>query len=292
MSVTATSPSNPTTPSGSSPPPTAGSRTIASPTRTTGALATAAAVAGRSLRKFMRTPQLVVVSTIQGAMFLLIFRYVFGGAINSGPIPYVDFLVPGFVVTGVLFSGMGAATGTAADLDEGFFDRLRSLPVHRTALAFGQALADSALVVWGLIVTIGIGFLVGFRIHSDVPSALAAFGLCVLFGFAFTWLFICIGLLAGNAQAAQGMSLLVFPFTFVSSAYVPIASMPAWMQPIAEYQPITPMVDAVRCLTLGDPALAGLTGSTSHYVMVSLLWSVALIAVFAPVAIWRYRRSS
>jgi ABC transporter DrrB family efflux protein len=263
---------------------------IAAPTRRAGVATTALAVARRTVLQFLRTPQLVVVSSIQGAMFLLIFRYVFGGAIDVGGVPYVDFLVPGFVVTGVLFSGMGAAAGVADDIDKGFFDRLRSLPVSRTALLGGRSLADTALVTWGLLITVAIGFLVGFRIHGSVGEALAAFGLCIAYGFAFTWVFICIGLLAGSAQAAQGMSLLVFPFTFVSSAYVPVDTMPGWMQPIAEHQPVTAMADAVRSLTLGSPDLAGLDGTTSSYVVTSLLWCAGLVAVFAPIAVARYRR--
>jgi len=265
-------------------------RTIAAPTGRAGLVATALSVAKRTIVQFVRTPQLIVVSSIQGAMFLLIFRYVFGGAIDAGSVPYVDFLVPGFVVTGVLFTGMGAAAGVADDIDKGFFDRLRSLPVSRTALLGGRALADTALVTWGLVVTIAIGFLIGFRIHGSAGEALAAFGLCVVFGFAFTWLFICVGLMAGSAQAAQGMSMLVFPLTFVSSAYVPVDTMPSWMQPIAEHQPITAMSNAVRSLTLGSPELAGLNGTTSSYVITSLLWCVGLVAVFAPIAVARYRK--
>jgi ABC transporter DrrB family efflux protein len=259
--------------------------------RTAGPLVTATQVARRTVRKFMRTPQLLVISTVQGAMFLLIFRYVFGGAIETGGVPYVDFLVPGFVVTSVLFAGAGASAGVAEDVEQGFFDRLRSLPVARPALLAGRSLADTALLTWSLAVTAAIGFAVGFRIHGSVGQALAAFALCVIYGFAFTWLFIWIGLVAGNAQAAQGMSLLVFPFTFVSSAYVPVDSMPGWMQPVAEHQPITIMTNAVRSLALGDPAAAGLTGSTADWVVQSLAWSVALVAVFAPLAVVRYRRS-
>jgi len=252
--------------------------------------ATALSVAVRTVRKFVRTRQLLVVSTIQGAMFLLIFRYVFGGALHVGALPYVDFLVPGFVVTGVLFSGMGGAAGVAEDVDQGFFDRLRSLPVPRTGLAVGRSLADTVLVTWGLVVTIAIGFAVGFRVHGGVAAALAAFGLCVLFGFAFTWMFMTIGLVAGNAQAAQGMALIVFPFTFVSSAYVPIATMPGWMQGFARNQPLTSMVDAVRSLVLGSPRAAGLTGTTAHYVTSSIVWSAVLVAVFLPIAVARHRR--
>jgi ABC-2 type transport system permease protein len=252
-------------------------------------LTSARVIAIRTIRKFVRTPQLIVVGTIQGAMFLLIFRYVFGGAISAGSIPYVDFLVPGFIVTGVLFTGTGAAAGVAEDVELGLFDRLRSLPIPRSSVLTGRVLADTALLTWNLAVTAAIGFIVGFRLHGGLGAGIAALGLCVLFGFAFTWLFITIGLFAGNAQAAQGMSLLVFPLTFVSSAYVPVDSMPGWMQAFAEHQPITVMVDAVRSLTLGDASTAVLGHSTGHYLMASLLWCVGLVAVFAPISTIRFR---
>jgi ABC-2 type transport system permease protein len=273
------------------PPATTPAPAIAPAPAPAGPLTTASSVALRTVRKFRRTPQLVLIGTIQGAMFLLIFRYVFGGAISSGPVPYVDFLVPGFVMTSVLFAGTGGAAGVAEDVEHGFFDRLRSLPVSRGASLAGRTLADTAVLAWGLAITTAIGFAIGFRIHGDVPMALAAFGLCVVYGFAVTWLFVWIGLVAGNAQAAQGMSLLVFPLTFVSSAYVPVDSMPGWMQPIAENQPITAMTNAVRSLALGDPSLAGLSGTTAHWVVLSLLWSAGLVLVFAPLAVARYRRS-
>jgi ABC transporter DrrB family efflux protein len=224
-------------------------------------------------------------------MFLLIFRYVFGGAIHLPAVPYVDFLVPGFVATSVLFVGMGTAAGVAEDLEHGVVDRLRSLPIARSSILAGRALADTGMLVWNLAVTVAIGFAVGFRIHGGAARGLAAFALCVLFGFAFTWLFVAIGLVAGNAQAAQGMSLLVFPLTFVSSAYVPVASMPGWLQAFARHQPITAMVDAVRALCLGDRATAVLGHSAGHYVVTSIAWSVALIGVFAPLAVARFRRA-
>jgi ABC-2 type transport system permease protein len=273
------------------PPATTPAPAIAPAPAPAGPLTTASSVALRTVRKFRRTPQLVLIGTIQGAMFLLIFRYVFGGAISSGAVPYVDFLVPGFVMTSVLFAGTGGAAGVAEDVEHGFFDRLRSLPVSRGASLAGRTLADTAVLAWGLAITTAIGFAIGFRIHGDVPMALAAFGLCVVYGFAVTWLFVWIGLVAGNAQAAQGMSLLVFPLTFVSSAYVPVDSMPGWMQPIAENQPITAMTNAVRSLALGDPSLAGLSGTTARWVVLSLLWSAGLVLVFAPLAVARYRRS-
>src|SRR6266511_3066722 len=176
-------------------------------------------IAKRTLLKFLRTPQLVVLGTIQGAMFLLIFRYVFGGAIGAGGLNYVDFLVPGFITTGILFSGMGAAAGVAEDLEQGFVDRLRSLPIPRSSVLAGRALADTAMQVWGLAITTAIGFAVGFRIHGSPLDALAAFALLLVLGFAFEWLFITLGLFAGNAQAAQGMALMFFPLTILSMRF-------------------------------------------------------------------------
>jgi ABC-2 type transport system permease protein len=251
-----------------------------------GFIATSAAVASRTVRKFVRTPQLIVVGSIQGAMFLLIFRYVFGGAIGTGGVDYVDFLVPGFVATGVLFSGTAASAGVAEDVEQGLFDRLRSLPIPRGAILAGRALADTALLTFALAVSVAVGVAVGFRIHTDAVTALAGLGLCVVFGFAFEWVFICIGLFARSAQAAQGMSLLVFPLTFVSSAYVLVGSMPGWLQSVAAHQPVTPMVDAVRALTIGP----GAGQSTAHLVTVALVWAAALVAVFGPLAVALFRR--
>ncbi len=249
------------------------------------------AVARRTACRFVRTPQLIVVGTIQGAMFLLIFRYVFGGAITTGAVPYVDFLVPGFVTTTVLFVGTATAAGVAEDREQGFVDRLRSLPVPRTSILAGRVVADVGMLVWNLAVTVAFGFAVGFRLHASPLVGLAAFGLCLVFGVAVTWLFVLIGLVAGNAQAAQGMSLLVFPFTFVSSAYVPVASMPGWLQAFARHQPITVMVDAVRALCLGDQAPALLGHPAGSFVVPALLWSLGLTAVFLPLAVARFGRS-
>jgi ABC-2 type transport system permease protein len=198
-------------------------------------------------------------------------------------------MVPGYIVTSVLFTGSNASSSVAQDLEEGFTDRLRSLPVSRTAVLGGRVVAETALLAMGLAATAAIGFAVGFRPQGSAIEALAAFGLVLAFGFAFMWLFVFVGLMAGNVQAAQGMSLLIFPLSFVSSAMVPVDSMPGWMQPVAENQPITVMVNAVRSLALGDPALAGLSGTTAHYVTLSLVWAAGLVAVFAPLAVARFR---
>ncbi len=257
----------------------------------TSLLVASLAVARRTVLKFVRTPQLIVVGTIQGAMFLLIFRYVFGGAINTGGLEYVDFVVPGFVAAGVLFAGTAAAAGMAEDVEGGFLDRLRSLPIPRLSVLSGRALAETVLQVEGLLVTVVIGFAVGFRLHGGVAGGLAAFGLCVLYGFAFCWLFLSIGLFAGSAQAAQGMSLLVFPLTFVSSAYVPVHTMPSWMRGFASYQPVTMMTNAVRSLADGHRVQPLVGHSAGYSVVFSLLWCAVLIGVFAPVTIALYRRS-
>jgi ABC-2 type transport system permease protein len=249
-------------------------------------------VAGRTLKKFVRTPALIIAGTAQGVLFLLIFRYVFGGAVaHTGGLNYVDFLVPGFVVTGVLFQGMGAASGVADDQAGGLFDRLRSLPIRLVSIITGRVGADSALVTWGVLVMTAVGFAVGFRIGGTVGAALAALGLTILFGFAFVWMFIAMGLAAGSPQAAQGLSFLVFPLSFVSSAYVPVSTMPDWMQGFATYQPMTPMVNTVRILTGGPAAQVLLGHSLSYYLVPALLWTVGLVVVFAPLATWKLKTS-
>jgi ABC-2 type transport system permease protein len=249
-------------------------------------------VALRTIRKFVRTPALIIAGTAQGILFLLIFRYVFGGAVaHTGDLSYVDFLVPGFVVTGVLFQGMGASSGVAEDLAGGLFDRLRSLPIRLISIVTGRVGADSALVAWGVVVMTAVGFAVGFRISGTTAQAVAGLGLTVLYGFAFVWMFIFMGLSAGSPQAAQGLSFLVFPLSFVSSAYVPVATMPGWMQGFANNQPMTQMINTVRLLT-GGPAAQQLLGHPlSYYLVRSLLWTAALIVVFAPLAARKLKRS-
>lgn len=252
--------------------------------------ASTAVIAKRSWLKFIRTPQLVVVGTVQGAMFLLIFRYVFGGAIGAGGLSYVNFLAPGFITTGIVWQGMMSAAGIAEDHDQGFFDRLRSLPIPRSAVLSGRAVADTATQAWGLTIMTIIGFAVGFRLNAPVIDGLFAFLLILVYAFAFEWVFIALGLFAGNAQAAQGMSLMLIPFTFVSSAFVPVETMPGALQAVANNQPVTFMVDAVRTLTQGAAVEAQLGHSAGHFVKWSLIWSVGIVAVFAPIAVARYRR--
>jgi ABC-2 type transport system permease protein len=182
--------------------------------------------------------------------------------------------------------------GIAEDSEHGVIDRLLSLPVSRTAMLTGRVLAETAMLVVSLAITTTIGFVVGFRVQGSIVGALAASGLIVAFGFAFMWVFTWMGQVAGNAQSAEGMSMMIFPVSFVSSAMVPVDTMPGWMQPIAENQPVTVMVNAVRSLVLGDPGTAGLDHGTGHWVALALAWTVGITAVFAPLAVAKFRRSS
>ncbi len=245
----------------------------------------AVATSRRTVLQFFRTPQLLMMGTIQGALFLFMFRYVFGGAISTrGALSYVDWLVPGFLVTVILWTGMGAASGVAEDSSSGVYDRFRSLPIPRASVMVGRSLADGALVAWGIFTTAIIGFLIGFRPHGDVAEIVLAFVLMVAAGYAFSWVFITLGLVAGNAQAAQGMSMLVIPFSFISNANVPVASMPGWMQPFAANQPVSVIINAVRSLMQGGTDVVGIGHSTGYWVALSLAWCVGIMVVFGTLA--------
>jgi ABC-2 type transport system permease protein len=254
---------------------------IARPVRAPGTAGSALQVARRALLKYIRTPGLSIMGIVQSGMFLFSFRYVFGGAIHAGSVSYVDYLVPAYVATIVLFTGGGIAVAVAEDRAAGFTDRLLSLPVPRLSLVLGRTLADSTTNAWSILTTAALGFAFGFRLTGTSADALAAFGLCLVYGIVFTVVFIVMGLFAPNGQAAQGMSLIAFVFAFISSAYVPAASMPGWLQPFSKYQPITPMVDAVRSLLTGSGTDVGL----------ALAWCGLLLLVFTPIAVLRYRRA-
>lgn len=254
---------------------------LAAPTSVPGTTRAGIEVTRRVLRKYFRTPGLFAMGIVQSIMFLFMFRFVFGGAVATGASSYVYYLVPGYVATIVLFTGGGIAVAVADDRVQGFTDRLLSLPIPRRALVLGRTVADSATNTWSICTTAAFGFLIGFRLEGSVDQGLAALGLCLVYGVVFTVVFIVMGLAAPNGQAAQGMSMLAFVFAFISSTYVPVDTMPGWLQPFAKYQPITPMVDAVRSV---------LVGSTSD-VALALAWSFLLVAVFAPVAVLKYRHA-
>jgi len=254
------------------------------PTGSAGPLVTAGAVARRTGLQFARTPQVLGIAVVQSVLFLLMFRYVLGGAIGVEGVAYVDFLVPGFVVSGLIFTAGGSAVAVAEDAASGLYDRLRSLPIPGVAVLAGRVIADAGLMFFVAMVTLLVGVLVGFRFGGGVDGALAALALIAVYSLAFAWIFVWLGLVSGSAQAAQGLGILGVPFSFLSSAFVPVETMPAPLEWFSEHQPLTYMVDAVRGLMLGEPSLsASWTGS--------LVWSLALMLVFAPLAVRAYRRS-
>jgi len=246
----------------------------------------------RTVLQFFRTPQLLMLGTIQGALFLFMFRYIFGGAINpGGGIEYVDFLVPGFLATGILWLGMPAATGVAEDATTGVHDRLRSLPIPRASVMFGRSLADTALTGWGLFVTTVLAFIVGFRLNANAAEVALALVVLLAAAYSFMWVFISIGLTSKSAQAATGTcTLLIVPLAFISAAYVPADSLPGWMQPVANNQPFTIFSNALRSLTLGGADAVGLGHSTAYWVALSFVWCAGILLVFGTIAVFRFAR--
>jgi ABC transporter DrrB family efflux protein len=248
--------------------------------------------AKRTILQFFRTPQLLMLGTVQGALFLFMFRYIFGGAIRTPDgLSYVDFLVPGFLVTGILWLGMPASSGVAEDATTGVHDRLRSLPIPRASVMFGRSLADTALTMWGIFVTTVVAFIVGYRLEADVLDVILAVALIVVVAYCFSWVFITLGLVSKSAQAANGMAtLLVIPVAFISAAYVPANSLPSWLQPVADNQPFTVFSNALRGLTLGSPQAVGVGHTTTYWVVLTLIWCAGIFLVFSTIAVMRFSR--
>ena len=264
--------------------------TILAPTSTASWLTTATTIAMRTIVKILRTPQIVGIAIVQSIVFLLMFRYVLGGAIGVRGVSYVEFLVPGFVVSGLLFTAGGSAVAVAEDAASGLYDRLRSLPISDTAVLVGRAIADAALMVLVGLVTFGVGFIVGFGIEGSALDVLFAVGLLVIYALGVAGIFVWLGLVSGGAQAAQGLSILAVPFSFVSSAFVPVKSMPGVLEAFANWQPLTFMVNSWRGLLLGDAATKSFEHSLDYYVIGSLAWAVGLAVVIAPLALRTYRK--
>lgn len=241
-------------------------------------------LARRSLVRIPRQPDLLLGFTVQPVMFVLLFVYVFGGAISTPGVDYVDFLIPGIIIQSMTFGGFPTALGLAEDLKKGLIDRFRSLPMSRAAVLTGRTLADVATNVFQLAVMLAVGFAVGFRFATDVPRVLAGIALALLVGYAFSWVFALIGLIASSPEAsnAYGFTIL-FPVTFVSSAFVPVESMPSWLQPVANHNPFTNMVNAARALFIGTPA--------GNQVWLAVAWSLVIATVASVLAVWRYRHS-
>jgi ABC-2 type transport system permease protein len=240
-------------------------------------------IAWRTLLAVVRNPQLLVVDTATPIMFVLLFAFVFGGAIKTPGVPYITFLMPGIFVQTVVFGGTGTAIGLAEDLQRGIVDRFRSLPMAPSGVLIGRTLADLLRNAYTVAIMTVVGFVIGFRFSGSILEFGLALVLVVLFGYAISWLSANIGLRASSAQAAQGAIFIpIFPLTFVSSAFVPIATMPTWLQPIAEANPVTIVVNAARGLIVGAPDMTT--------ILLAVGWIIGLVAVFAPLAIRRYRR--
>jgi ABC-2 type transport system ATP-binding protein len=247
--------------------------------------------ARRLLLLFLRSPIVFATRSLQCAAFMVMFYVAFGGAVDTHtPLSYIDFQVPGFLVTVVLWSGMSAAPAVAQDAELGFYDRMRSLPIPRSGVMAGRSLADGALLAWSLCTSAILGLALGFRPQGTPRDILAALVLMVVVGYASTWVFIAIGLVAGSAQAAQGLAALVVPLFFLSSANVPVDSMPGWVQAFAANQPISVVVNAVRGLVQGGGAITATGHSTTYWVGLSLVWSVGILAVFGWFCVWRFSR--
>lgn len=243
-------------------------------------------VTERNLVAYLRIPDQLFFSSVQPIMFVLLFRYVFGGAIATPGMSYVDFLMAGIFVQTVLFGSVSTSVGLAEDLQKGLIERFRSLPMARSAVLFGRTLADSVRNVFVMILITIVGFLVGFRIGTSFALYLAAFALLIFFAFSFSWIFAYIGLSASNSETAQLMAFpILFPLTFASTAFVPASSMPSWLRWFSEHQPVSIMVNATRGLMQGGPG-----ADTGHWVLLSIIWSLVFLALFIPLAVWRYRR--
>jgi ABC transporter DrrB family efflux protein len=248
------------------------------------AVGDALAITWRNLLAYVRLPELLVFSTIQPIMFVLLFRYVFGNsiALSDPSIDYVDYLMPGIIVQTAVFGAGGTGIGLAEDMAKGLIERFRSLPMARSAVLAGRTIADSVRNVFVMVLITVVGVAVGFRIHGGVPAYVAALLLVLLFAFALSWVVATIGLGAPNGEAAQAAIFpMLFPLTFASSAFVDTSFMPGWLQVFANHQPVTVTVNAARDLVLGQPVGWGVVGS--------IAWSLGIVAVFGPLAVRRYR---
>jgi len=242
-------------------------------------------LARRNLLRIPRQPDLLIGFTLQPVMFVVLFVYVFGGAIQTpGFDDYADFLMPGIIVQTMSFGGFVTALGLADDLGKGLIDRFRSLPMARSAVLVGRTVADVATNTISLLIMIGVGLVVGFSFGTGALEIVAGFVLMLLFGFAFSWIFALIGMSVSSGESANAVGFtVIFPLTFLSSAFVPIETFPAVLEAFAEVNPFTITTDAMRALWLGAPAGNNVWGA--------LAWSIGLTVVFAPLAVRRYRRA-
>ena len=244
------------------------------------------AVTQRNLIAYRRVPQLLVFSTIQPVIFVLMFRYVFGGSIvvPGFPYPYVDYLMPGIFVQTVVFGAIATAIGLATDVQSGLMERFHALPMARSAVLTGRTFADLTRNVFVVTLMMIVGYIVGWRIHTNVFGLIAGWLLVLLFGYAMSWIFATLGLWVGDPETAQAAAFPVLaPLVFASSAFVSTQNMPTWLQTFADHQPVSLTASAVRALTEGGP--------TATYVWRAIAWDVAILLVFVPLAVRLFRRA-
>jgi ABC transporter DrrB family efflux protein len=239
---------------------------------------------GRNLLTMTRVPQVLVFSLVQPVIFTLMFRYVFGGAIKVPGRSYVDYLMPGIFVQTLGFGAISTAISLAQDRGLGLLERLKTLPMARSAVLAGRVVADTVRNLFIITLLIAIAYAIGFRTHTNAPMVVAAVGVMLVFGFALAWLFALVGLSVPNSEAAQAASFpLLAPLVFASNLFVDPKSMPGWLQVWARHQPVSATADAVRACMLGGP--------TAHKVLIAVAWSIGISAVLAPIAVNRYRRT-
>lgn len=245
-----------------------------------------AVITGRNMRRLIRVPTLLAFATIQPILFVVLWTYGFGGAIQTPGVPnYIDYLLPGIFVLSLAFGGSQTGVAVADDMATGMIDRFRTLPMTRSAVLAGRTLADAVRNLFVIALMIGLGYVLGFRFHAGLGPALGVVGLALLIGFTFSWINALIGLVVTDAESAGLAGLFpVIALVFTSSTFVPIATMPGWLEAFAEVNPVTVTVDALRALTLGGPA--------SRHVWQALAWIAVLLAITIPTAVHRYRRAT
>jgi ABC-2 type transport system permease protein/oleandomycin transport system permease protein len=243
-------------------------------------------VSVRNLLHFIRQPDLLVFSTIQPIMFVLLFTYVFGGAISHSLPPgvsYIEYLLPGILVQSVTFRSSQTAVGLSDDLKLGVIDRFRSMPMARSAVLIGRTAADLVRNVLIIVLMIIVGYIIGFRFQAGVAQALGCIVLVTAFGLALSWIFAFVALTVRSAEAAQTAGFVIlFPIVFASSVFVPVSTLPGWLQAIAKVSPVTLTANAARSLALVPGTPSSLGGA--------IAWIAGLLAVFIPLSVWRYRR--
>ena len=256
------------------------------PTQARWAVSDTLVITKRNLLVWMRVPAYIVFTVIQPVIFVLMFRYVFGGAIHVGvPGGYVNFLMPGIIGQTAAFATFGTAIALAQELQKGVIDRLRSMPMARSAVLAGRLVADTGRMTVTILIVIGVGYAVGFRFENGVVPAIGMVLLAILLGIACCCIAAYTGLAIGDEESVQAFGLIwLFPITFLSSAFVPISTMPGWLQAFANNQPITFTIDAMRAMALGGPIATPLWKS--------LAWLAGIFIVFAPLAVRAYKRAA